>query len=98
MAEKNPEAFRTISEAARELDLPQHVLRHWEDTFTAIKPLRRGGGRRYYRPHDIEILSGVRALLYEKRYTTEGVKKIFKDHGTPYVAPNGPPRSHRRYR
>ncbi|NJO35717.1 MAG: MerR family transcriptional regulator, partial [Rhodospirillales bacterium] len=72
---KSAEAFRTISEAAAELDVPQHVLRHWEDVFGQIRPMRRAGGRRYYRPVDIDILRGVRVLLYDERYTTKGVQK-----------------------
>ncbi|MCB9993684.1 MAG: MerR family transcriptional regulator [Hyphomicrobiaceae bacterium] len=78
---KSPEAFRTISEAATELDLPQHVLRFWETRFTQIKPLKRGGGRRYYRPDDISLLKGIRHLLYEKGFTIKGVQKILKEQG-----------------
>lgn len=86
---KSAEAFRTISEAASELDVPQHVLRHWEDVFGQIRPMRRAGGRRYYRPVDIDVLRGVRVLLYEERYTTKGVQKIFREHGVKYVAELG---------
>ncbi|MEZ5897513.1 MAG: MerR family transcriptional regulator [Parvularculaceae bacterium] len=86
---KSAEAFRTISEAAGELDVPQHVLRHWEDAFGQIRPMRRAGGRRYYRPVDIDILRGVRSLLYDQRFTTKGVQKIFRDHGVKYVAEIG---------
>lgn len=86
---KSTDAFRTISEAAEELDLPQHVLRHWEDIFGSIRPMRRAGGRRYYRTHDIELLSGVKALLHDERYTTKGVQKIFKEQGAQYVADIG---------
>ncbi len=86
---KSAEAFRTISEAASELDVPQHVLRHWEDAFGQIRPMRRAGGRRYYRPVDIDILRGVRSLLYDQRFTTKGVQKIFRDHGVKYVAEIG---------
>lgn len=86
---KDPDAFRTISEAADELDLPQHVLRHWEDTFGQIRPMRRAGGRRYYRTHDIQMLAGVKTLLHDERYTTKGVQKIFKDHGGQYVVEIG---------
>ena len=89
MTEKAADAFRTISEAALELDLPQHVLRHWEDTFGAIRPMRRAGGRRYYRLQDLELISGVRALLHDEQYTTKGVQKIFKDHGAAFVADIG---------
>jgi len=87
--EKSAEAFRTISEAASELDVPQHVLRHWEEVFGQIRPMRRAGGRRYYRPVDIDILRGVRVLLYEQRFTTRGVQKIFKDSGAKYIAEVG---------
>lgn len=86
---KSAEAFRTISEAASELDVPQHVLRHWEEVFGQIRPMRRAGGRRYYRPVDIDILRGVRVLLYDQRYTTRGVQKIFKENGVKYVAELG---------
>ncbi|MBY0423849.1 MAG: MerR family transcriptional regulator [Parvularculaceae bacterium] len=86
---KSAEAFRTISEAAAEIGVPQHVLRHWEEVFGQIRPMRRAGGRRYYRPLDLDILRGVRVLLYDRRYTTKGVQKIFKDHGAKYVAEIG---------
>ncbi|MGE0408687.1 MAG: MerR family transcriptional regulator [Amphiplicatus sp.] len=86
---KSADAFRTISEAAGELDVPQHVLRHWEEVFGQIRPMRRAGGRRYYRPFDIDVLRGVRALLYDERYTTRGVQKIFKEYGVKYVAELG---------
>ncbi|MBI1364884.1 MAG: MerR family transcriptional regulator [Alphaproteobacteria bacterium] len=86
---KSAEAFRTISEAASELDVPQHVLRHWEDVFGQIRPMRRAGGRRYYRPLDIDVLRGVRVLLYDERYTTRGVQKIFKENGVKYIAELG---------
>lgn len=86
---KSAEAFRTISEASLELDVPQHVLRHWEDAFGQIRPMRRAGGRRYYRPVDLDVLRGVRALLYEARYSTKGVQKIFREHGVKYVAELG---------
>ncbi|MEM6649751.1 MAG: MerR family transcriptional regulator [Pseudomonadota bacterium] len=85
MTKKAPDAFRTISEAAKELDLPQHVLRHWEDTFGAIRPMRRAGGRRYYRQQDLYLIKGVQALLHGERYTTKGVQKIFKDQGASFV-------------
>jgi len=83
--EKSPDAFRTISEAADELDLPQHVLRFWETRFTTIKPLKRGGGRRYYRPEDVSLLKGIRHLLYDRGFTIKGVQKILKDQGVRYV-------------
>jgi DNA-binding transcriptional MerR regulator len=87
--EKAADAFRTISEAASELDVPQHVLRHWEEVFGQIRPMRRAGGRRYYRPIEIDILRGVRVLLYDQRFTTRGVQKIFKDNGAKYIAEIG---------
>ncbi len=78
---KGPEAFRTISEVAEELALPQHVLRFWETRFTSIKPMKRGGGRRYYRPDDVDLLRGIRALLYGEGYTIRGVQRILKEQG-----------------
>ncbi len=86
MEEKSPDAFRTISEAAEELDVPQHVLRFWETRFTQIKPMKRAGGRRYYRPADVELLKGIRCLLYRDGYTIRGVQKILKEDGPNYVA------------
>ncbi|MCI5045019.1 MAG: MerR family transcriptional regulator [Aquisalinus sp.] len=86
---KSPDAFRTISEAAEQLELPQHVLRHWEDTFGYIRPMRRAGGRRFYRTYDIELLNGVKTLLHDAKYTTKGVQQIFKDNGAQYVAEIG---------
>ena len=83
--DKSPEAFRTISEAADELDLPQHVLRFWETRFSTIKPLKRGGGRRYYRPEDVLLLKGIRHLLYDQGFTIKGVQRILKDQGIRYV-------------
>lgn len=83
--EKSPDAFRTISEAAEELDLPQHVLRFWETRFSTIKPLKRGGGRRYYRPEDVLLLKGIRHLLYDQGFTIKGVQRILKDQGIRYV-------------
>lgn len=84
--EKAPDAFRTISEVAQELDLPQHVLRFWESRFSQIKPVKRAGGRRYYRPEDIDLLKGIRALLYSDGLTIRGVQKLFKDRGPRHVA------------
>jgi len=81
VAQKSADAFRTISEAANELELPQHVLRFWETRFSHIKPLKRGGGRRYYRPDDLLLLKGIRHLLYDKGFTIKGVQKILKDQG-----------------
>lgn len=83
--EKSPDAFRTISEVAEELDLPQHVLRFWETKFPQIRPLKRGGGRRYYRPDDVELLRGIRHLLYGEGYTIRGVQRILKEDGPRYV-------------
>jgi DNA-binding transcriptional MerR regulator len=88
-AEKSPEAFRTISEAAGDLDLPQHVLRFWESRFPQLKPVKRAGGRRYYRPEDIDLLRGIRALLYSDGLTIKGVQKILKDRGVRHVAEIG---------
>jgi DNA-binding transcriptional MerR regulator len=79
--EKSADAFRTISEVAEELVLPQHVLRFWETRFTQIKPLKRGGGRRYYRPDDVELLRAIRHLLYGEGYTIKGVQRILKEQG-----------------
>ena len=89
MLEKAPEAFRTISEVAEDLDLPQHVLRFWETRFTQIKPLKRGGGRRYYRPGDVDLLKGIRALLYSEGYTIRGVQRILREEGNGYVSSVG---------
>jgi DNA-binding transcriptional MerR regulator len=82
---KAPDAFRTISEVAEELDLPQHVLRFWETRFRDIKPMKRGGGRRYYRPDDIELLRGIRHLLYGEGYTIRGVQRILREQGVKFV-------------
>ena len=79
--EKSPDAFRTISEVADDLNLPQHVLRFWETRFTQIKPLKRGGGRRYYRPQDVELIKGIRHMLYDQGYTIKGVQKLLRDNG-----------------
>jgi len=78
---KGPNAFRTISEAAEELGAPQHVLRFWETKFAFISPMKRAGGRRFYRPQDIEILRAVRTLLHDEGYTIKGVQKLHKDGG-----------------
>jgi DNA-binding transcriptional MerR regulator len=83
--EKAPDAFRTISEVAEDLDVPQHVLRFWESRFRDIKPMKRGGGRRYYRPEDIHLLRGIRHLLYGEGYTIRGVQRILKDQGVRFV-------------
>lgn len=87
--QKSPDAFRTISEVATELDVPQHVLRFWESKFTQIRPLKRGGGRRYYRPEDVDLLRGVRTLLYKDGYTIKGVQKVFREQGVKFVAETG---------
>lgn len=86
---KSPDAFRTISEVASDLDVPQHVLRFWESKFSQIRPLKRGGGRRYYRPEDVDLLRGVRALLYKDGYTIKGVQKVFKDQGVRFIVETG---------
>ena len=85
MDHKAPDAFRTISEVADELDLPQHVLRFWESRFHEIKPMKRGGGRRYYRPDDVELLRGIRHLLYGEGYTIRGVQRILREQGAKFV-------------
>ncbi len=79
--DKAPDAFRTISEVADDLDIPQHVLRFWETRFTQIKPMKRSGGRRYYRPDDVDLLRGIRRLLYGEGYTIRGVQRILKENG-----------------
>jgi len=78
---KGPDAFRTISEAADELGAPQHVLRFWETKFSFIRPMKRAGGRRFYRPQDIQVLRGVQRLLHEEGYTIKGVQKLHRDQG-----------------
>ena len=83
--DKAPEAFRTISEVADELEVPKHVLRFWEAKFTQLKPMKRGGGRRYYRPEDVALLRGIRFLLYNDGYTIRGVQKILREHGPRFV-------------
>ena len=83
--DKSPDAFRTISEVAEDLDLPQHVLRFWETRFSQIRPLKRGGGRRYYRPDDVDLLKGIRHLLYGEGYTIKGVQRILKSEGVRFV-------------
>lgn len=86
---KAPDAFRTIREVAEELDLPQHVLRFWETKFSQVKPLKRGGGRRYYRPQEVELLRHVRDLLYVEGYTIRGVQKLLKEGGAKPSAKGG---------
>jgi DNA-binding transcriptional MerR regulator len=78
---KGPEAFRTISEAADELHVPQHVLRFWETKFAFIRPMKRAGGRRFYRPSDIAVLRGVRHLLHDEGYTIKGVQRLHREEG-----------------
>jgi DNA-binding transcriptional MerR regulator len=87
--DKSADAFRTISEVAEDLDLPQHVLRFWETRFSQIKPMKRGGGRRYYRPEDVELLKGIRHLLYDQGYTIKGVQKLLKQNGNKFVVAIG---------
>src|SRR4051812_12629392 len=86
---KSPEAFRTISEVSAELDVPQHVLRFWEQRFAQIKPVKRAGGRRYYRPEDVELLRGIRSLLYADGYTIKGVQRILREQGVRHVTEIG---------
>jgi DNA-binding transcriptional MerR regulator len=86
---KSAEAFRTISEVATELDVPQHVLRFWESRFVQIRPVKRAGGRRYYRPEDVDLLKGIRALLYSDGFTIKGVQKVLKERGPRHVAEVG---------
>src|SRR3954469_18568701 len=98
--EKSAQAFRTISEVATELDVPQHVLRFWETKFSQVRPLKRGGGRRYYRPEDVQLLRRVQRLLHEEGNTSRGVQRFVKegkaaetdDPPAAEAAPSGPPR------
>jgi len=83
--EKAPDAFRTISEVADELDIPQHVLRFWESRFPQIRPMKRAGGRRYYRPDDVDLLRGIKHLLYGEGYTIRGVQRILREQGPKFV-------------
>src|SRR5580692_7581981 len=87
--EKSAEAFRTISEVSLELDVPQHVLRFWESRFQQVRPIKRAGGRRYYRPEDVALLRGIRALLYVDGMTIKGVQKVLRDKGLRYVSEIG---------
>ena len=95
---KGPEAFRTISEAADELNVPQHVLRFWETKFAFIRPMKRAGGRRFYRPQDIAVLKGVRRLLHDEGYTIKGVQRLHREHGVARLVAAGqgeaPPPNH----
>src|SRR5438309_11434488 len=93
-AMKSAAAFRTISEVAEELDVPQHVLRFWESKFTQVKPLKRGGGRRYYRPEDVMLLRRIRQCLYQDGYTIKGVQRLLREgalKNMPVVEPTVPP-------
>jgi DNA-binding transcriptional MerR regulator len=83
--DKAPDAFRIISEVADDLDVPQHVLRFWESRFSQIRPMKRGGGRRYYRPEDVDLLRGIRHLLYGEGYTIRGVQRILREQGVQFV-------------
>jgi len=85
MVDKSPEAFRTISEVGADLDIPQHVLRFWETRFSQIRPLKRTGGRRYYRPDDVDLIKAIRNLLYGQGYTIRGVQRILKEQGVKAV-------------
>ena len=105
--DKSPEAFRTISEVAEALDVPPHVLRFWETRFAQVKPVKRGGGRRYYRPEDVRLLRGIRGLLYDDGMTIKGVQKILRERGIRHVIglgtlpggePEAAPRPRRRPR
>jgi DNA-binding transcriptional MerR regulator len=82
---KAADAFRTISEVADDLRVPKHVLRFWEGKFPQLRPMKRGGGRRFYRPEDVDLLKGIRHLLYEQGYTIKGVQKVIRDHGLDWV-------------
>lgn len=84
-SEKRPGAFRTISEVASDLDVPQHVLRFWETRFAQVKPVKRAGGRRYYRPEDVDLLKGIRNLLHGRGYTIKGAQRVLKESGVRFV-------------
>ena len=88
-AQKSPDAFRTISEVSEELDLPQHVLRFWETRFAQVKPMKRGGGRRLYRPDHVALLRGIKALLYDDGLTIKGVQKMLREKGAKTVISRG---------
>jgi DNA-binding transcriptional MerR regulator len=88
---KGPNAFRTISEAADELGVPQHVLRFWETKFSFLKPMKRAGGRRFYRPGDVAVLRGVKALLYTQGYKIEGVQRLYREDGIKRLLAAGDP-------
>ncbi len=86
---KNPDAMRTISEVAEELELPQHVLRFWETRFSQIKPMKHRGGRRYYRTEDVDLIRGIKSLLYDEGYTIRGVQRLLKDQGNKFAVNAG---------
>lgn len=88
---KAPSAFRTISEVAEDLNVQQHVLRFWETKFSQVRPLKRGGGRRYYRPEDVDVLKTIHHLLYTQGYTIKGVQKLFREQGKNKVVEKTPP-------
>lgn len=90
-SKKAPSAFRTISEVADELDVQQHVLRFWETKFSQVRPLKRGGGRRYYRPEDLALLKSIHHLLYTQGYTIKGVQKLLKEQGKNQIVQNNKP-------
>ena len=90
---KSPEAFRTISEASEELGVPQHVLRFWETKFSFVRPMKRAGGRRFYRPQDIAVLATIRRLLHDEGYTIKGVQKLHREQGLKRIAASGADRS-----
>ena len=90
---KSETAFRTISEVAEELDVAQHVLRFWESKFAQVRPLKRGGGRRYYRPEDVGVLKEIRTLLYDQGYTIKGAQKLLRERRTRLLPPRVPPRA-----
>jgi len=86
---KGPNAFRTISEAADEIGVPQHVLRFWETRFSFVRPMKRAGGRRFYRPQDVSVLKGVKALLYTKGFKIEGVQRLYREQGLKHLLSAG---------
>lgn len=89
--DKSPDAFRTISEVAEWLDVPTHVLRFWESRFSQIKPVKRAGGRRYYRPSDMRVIGGVKTLLHDQGMTIRGVQKLFREQGLKHITSFSPP-------
>ncbi|MBX7247806.1 MAG: MerR family transcriptional regulator [Caulobacteraceae bacterium] len=89
MTTKGPNAFRTISEAAEEVGVPQHVLRFWETRFSFIRPMKRAGGRRFYRPQDVAVLQGIKALLYTRGFKIEGVQRLYREQGLKHLVAAG---------